>query len=215
MEKQIVTAAAAAAAVVELPLILQLNAAGEPVRWIDYEKSAYFYAKDRVLWSMGTHEVTLRGGINMATGKQSTLVMDTILAVDCKHSPRKFRAGTPPLSNKSLFIRDRNICGYCGGHFNKSELTRDHIVPKSRGGEDTWNNLVTACKTCNHKKADRTPSEAGMPLVYVPYVPNYNEHLILQNRRILFDQMEYLIKGVSKDSRIHEMIESGMITHIH
>jgi len=193
----------------ELPQILQLNAGGEPVRWIDYEKSAYFYAKNRVLWSLGEHEVMLRGGINACTGQRSTLRMNTILAVDCKHSPRKFVSGVPPLTNKTLFIRDSNVCGYCATNFSKSELTRDHVVPKSKGGKDSWMNLVTACKSCNHKKAARTPKEAGMPLVYVPFVPNYNEHLILQNRKILADQMEYLIKGVSDDSRIHEMIKNG------
>lgn len=193
----------------QLPLILQLNAGGEPVGWINYEKSAYFYAKEKVLWSLGQHEVTLRGGTNAMTGEQSTLIMDTIVAVNAKQSPTKWRSGTPPLTNKTLFIRDRNICGYCANPFSKSDLTRDHVIPKSRGGEDSWTNLVTACKTCNHKKADRTPSQAGMPLVYVPYVPNYNEHLILQNRRILGCQMDYLIKGVSKTSRIHEMIENG------
>lgn len=196
-----------------LPLILQLNAGGEPVGWINYEKSAYFYSKGKVLWSLGQHEVVLRGGINAASGQRSSLVMDTILAVNAKVSPTKWRAGTPPLTNKSLFTRDSNVCGYCGGVFARSNLTRDHIIPKSRGGEDSWTNLVTACKGCNHKKADRTPKEAGMPLVYVPYVPSYNEHLILQNRRILADQMEYLIKGVSKDSRIHEMIDNGHFMH--
>ena len=201
------------ARVEELPLILQLNAGGEPVGWINYEKSAYFYAKDRVLWSMGQHEVTLRGGINATTGQRSTLVMDTIVAVKCKHSPRKFRSGVPALTNKTLFIRDHNICGYCGDSFSKHDLTRDHVTPKSKGGEDSWTNLVTACKPCNHKKAARTPSEAGMPLIYVPYVPNYNEHLILQNRRILFDQMEYLKKGISADSRIHKMIEDNYFFH--
>lgn len=197
------------ARVEELPLILQLNAGGEPVKWINYEKSAYFYAKDRVLWSMGEHEVTLRGGINATTGKRSTLIMDTIVAVKCEHSPRKFRSGVPALTNKTLFIRDHNICGYCGNTFSKHDLTRDHVIPKSKGGEDSWTNLVTACKPCNHKKAARTPSEAKMPLIYVPYVPNYNEHLILQNRRILFDQMEYLKKGISEDSRIHKMISEN------
>lgn len=197
------------ARVEELPLILQLNAGGEPVGWINYEKSAYFYAKDRVLWSMGEHEVTLRGGINATTGKRSTLIMDTIVAVKCEHSPRKFRSGVPALTNKTLFIRDHNICGYCGNTFSKHDLTRDHVIPKSKGGEDSWTNLVTACKPCNHKKAARTPSEAKMPLIYVPYVPNYNEHLILQNRRILFDQMEYLKKGISEDSRIHKMISEN------
>jgi len=194
----------------ELPLILQLNAGGEPVDWIDYEKSAYFYAKNKVLWSMGEHEVMLRGGTNAATGLRSTLVMNTIVAVKCNHSPRKFRSGTPPLTNKSLFIRDRNLCGYCGNAFHRSELTRDHVLPKSKGGKDSWTNLVTACKGCNHKKADRTPSLASMPLLYVPYVPNYNEHLILKNRRILADQMDYLMKDVSADSRIHDMIKEGI-----
>ena len=197
----------------QLPLILQLNAGGEPVGWINYEKSAYFYAKNKVLWSLGQHEVTLRGGTNAVTGQRSRLVMDTIVAVDAKMSPSKWRSGTPPLTNKTLFIRDRNVCGYCSELFPRSDLSRDHVVPKSRGGEDSWTNLVTACKKCNHKKADRTPGEAKMPLVYVPYVPNYNEHLILQNRRILADQMEYLIKGVSKNSRIHEMIENGYFLH--
>lgn len=195
----------------DLPLILQLNAGGEPVRWIDYEKSAYFYARDKVLWSLGEHEVMLRGGTNSTTGKRSTLTMSTIVAVDCKHSPRKFVSGIPPLTNKTLFIRDSNICAYCADYYGKSQLTRDHVTPKSKGGEDDWTNLVTACKKCNHKKADRTPTEASMPLVYIPYVPNYNEHLILQNRRILADQMEYLKKGIAEDSRIYEMIESGKI----
>lgn len=193
-----------------LPLILQLNAGGEPVRWISYRKSAEFYAKDSVIWSLGEHEVVLRGGINAASGKQSVLSMDTIIAVNSNHNPRKFRSGVPPLTNKTLFIRDGNVCAYCADAFNRAELTRDHVLPKSKGGENSWMNLVTACKKCNHKKADRTPSDANMPLVYVPYVPNYNEHLILQNRKILFDQMEYLIKGVSKDSRVHQMIEDGI-----
>jgi len=197
----------------ELPLILQLNAGGEPVSWINYEKSAYFYAKDRVLWDLGKHEVTLRGGTNAKTGQQSKLLMQTIIAVKCNHSPRKFRSGVPTLTNKTLFIRDHNICGYCGDAFGKSDLTRDHVVPRSKGGDDSWTNLVTACKKCNHKKAAKTPSEANMPLIYVPYVPNYNEHLILQNRRILFDQMEYLKKGISKDSRIHQMIKDNYFFH--
>lgn len=193
-----------------LPLILQLTSGGEPVDWIDYEKCAYFYAKDKVVWSLGQHEVMLRGGTNAATGERSKLVMNTIVAIKGNLSPKKYRTGTPPLTNKSLFIRDRNVCGYCGDTFSRVDLTRDHVVPKSKGGEDSWTNLVSACKTCNHKKADRTPAQAGMPLLYVPYVPNYNEHLILKNRRILADQMDYLIKGVSKNSRIHEMIKDGM-----
>lgn len=186
-----------------LPLILQLNAAGDPIRWINYERSAYLHSRDRVLWSAGEHEVLLRGGINAATGARSTMTMKTIVAVKTGRATGATRRdSTPPLSNTYLFLRDRGICAYCANEFPKSKLTRDHVVPRSRGGDSSWTNLVTACKVCNNTKRDRTPDEAGMPLVYVPYVPNYNEHLILQNRNILADQMEYLLRGVSKTSRL-------------
>jgi len=194
---------------VVLPLILQTTASGEPVGWINYEKCAYFYAKDRILWSIGQHTVKLRGGINAVTGRQSVLTMDTIVAVDTGVSPTKWRKGVPPLTSKALFLRDKNLCAYCGNQFTKNQLTKDHIVPRSKGGKNTWTNLVTCCKKCNGKKGDKTLEESNLSLLYVPYVPNYNEHLILQNRTILADQMEYLIKGVGKDSRIHDMIAEG------
>ena len=199
----------------QLPKILQLNEGGEPVNWIDYEECAKFYNKNKVLWSMGEYKVMLRGGINAVTGERSTFTMDTIVAIKGKYSPKRFRRGTPPVTNSNLFVRDHNLCGYCGNSFNKGELTRDHVTPKSKGGLDTWTNLVTSCMPCNHKKGARTPSEANMPLLYVPYTPNYNEHLILANRRILFDQMEYLLAGVSKSSRIHEMIKNGVFKFTH
>jgi 5-methylcytosine-specific restriction endonuclease McrA len=75
-------------------------------------------------------------------------------------------------------------------------------VPKSRGGENTWMNCVTACKECNSKKGHKTLKEAGLELLYVPYVPNHFENMILQNRNILADQMEYLLSGVPKHSRV-------------
>lgn len=188
----------------QLPPILQLNSGGEALRWINYDKSAYYYAKGLVLWSMGTYDVVLRGGNNALTGEQSVLTMDTIIAVQSKVSPTKFHQyRSPPLSNSTLFKRDKNICAYCGGHFNKSQLTRDHVVPTSKGGPNSWVNVVTACKTCNQWKADRSLKEAGMELRYVPYMPTYNEHLILSGRNILQDQMEFLMKGVGRDSRLH------------
>ena len=91
---------------------------------------------------------------------------------------------------------------YCGLHFRASELTRDHITPISRGGRDVWTNVVTACRRCNNHKGGRTPEAAHMPLLYTPYVPNRYEHLILQNRRILQDQSEYLLAKVPRHSRL-------------
>ena len=86
---------------------------------------------------------------------------------------------------------------------SKADLSRDHIIPASRGGRDTWMNSVTACRSCNTRKGNRAPEQANMPLIYVPYVPNRHEHFILRNRRILADQMEYLLAGVPRTSRLH------------
>ena len=73
-------------------------------------------------------------------------------------------AGLRP-SRHLVFKRDRHTCQYCG---DKGELTLDHVMPQSRGGQDTWENLVTACSPCNHSKANRTPGEANMKLLTVP-----------------------------------------------
>lgn len=79
------------------------------------------------------------------------------------------------LCRDNIFLRDREQCQFCGRHISQLRtfeiLTKDHVLPRSRGGRDTWENLVTACNTCNQKKRDRTPEEAGMPLLRVPFAP--------------------------------------------
>lgn len=72
------------------------------------------------------------------------------------------------LSRRNIMKRDRHTCQYCGA---KKGLTLDHVLPRSRGGGDSWENLVTACDHCNVKKGNRTPDEAGMPLKIKPYRP--------------------------------------------
>ena len=74
-------------------------------------------------------------------------------------------------SRRNLFARDRFTCQYCGTQPGSEELTIDHVVPRSHGGESTWENCVLACVTCNHRKADRTPDEARMPLRRPPTRP--------------------------------------------
>lgn len=189
-----------------LPKILALNAGGEAMDWISYEDCATYYAKGKIVWSLGTHEVKLRGGTNAKTGLQSVLTMDTIVALKNDVSPGKFRNRDPRLTNKTLFERDRNLCAYCDTTFKLRDLTRDHVTPSSKGGKDVWENVVTACCRCNQRKSDMTLEQAGMQLIYIPYTPTFNEHLILKNRNILADQMDYLMKGVSKHSRIHERL---------
>ncbi|MBN3032659.1 MAG: HNH endonuclease [Candidatus Saganbacteria bacterium] len=73
------------------------------------------------------------------------------------------------LSRKNIFLRDNHTCQYCGR--TNTELTLDHVVPKSRGGEESWSNLVVCCPRCNSKKGDRTLEEAGLKLIGTPYRP--------------------------------------------
>ena len=74
------------------------------------------------------------------------------------------------LSRKNVLRRDRHACQYCG---ERGRLTIDHVLPKSRGGKDSWENLVAACVPCNNRKGDRTPGEAGMTLARKPFRPSY------------------------------------------
>lgn len=74
-------------------------------------------------------------------------------------------------SRKNILRRDNFKCQYCGT--KSSLLTIDHVIPKSKGGLDTWENLVTACIKCNNKKGNRTPDEANMPLIQKPKRPNH------------------------------------------
>lgn len=78
-----------------------------------------------------------------------------------------------PFSRENIFIRDNYTCQYCGEELPYHELTLDHVYPKSRGGNTSWENIVTCCKSCNQKKADRTPEEANMILINPPFVPDF------------------------------------------
>ncbi len=75
------------------------------------------------------------------------------------------------LNRKNLLIRDNYTCQYCGR--KGGELTIDHVIPKHYGGRDVWENLVVACQACNHRKANRTPEQAGMKLIRQPKKPHY------------------------------------------
>lgn len=173
-----------------IPSILKLDIGGMPVAWIRWQTAVTLYARERVCWEAGGERFAVCGGTNALTGRRSEISIGSIIAVADRS--RHYSSGTPMLVNRTLFQRDRNICLYCGRQFPARELTRDHILPVSRGGASLWENCVTACRSCNQRKDDRTPEEAGMKLLAVPYTPNLAEYLILSNRRILADQMEFL-----------------------
>jgi 5-methylcytosine-specific restriction endonuclease McrA len=181
--------------------VLALDISGVPRQWISKDDAITYQAKNAIAWSMGEVIAKYRGGIQR-DGTMSYLETTSIIAVK-GHGFLPHKHSNVALTNRTLFGRDRNVCAYCGGHFhNYHMLSRDHIVPKSKGGENTWMNVVTACKECNSKKGHKTLKESRMELLYVPYAPNHYENMILQNRTILADQMEYLLAGVPKHSRI-------------
>ncbi len=168
--------------------ILRLNKAGIPVSWLTREETATLLVKDLIIWSLGDTVMEIRGGFN-CFGEQSVLKLPSIVACDGKVHLESF---DPPLENKFLFRRDKNICLYCGGQFGVTELSRDHVLPLSRGGKDIWTNVVTSCRRCNNRKADRAPEQANMQLLAIPFVPNQYEFLYLSNHNVLADQMEFL-----------------------
>ncbi|MEA5523386.1 HNH endonuclease [Limnoraphis robusta] len=93
------------------------------------------------------------------------------------------------VTRKNVIKRDGFRCQYCG---KKESLTIDHVIPKSRGGSDEWDNLTTCCATCNVKKGSRTPKEANMPLLSKPHKPHHLMYLRAQVTDVLDDWKPYL-----------------------
>jgi hypothetical protein len=182
--------------------VLQLDVSGRPQAWITPREAALLYACDGVAWTLGRACHVLRGGVQRTTGLQSRIEVHPIIAVRGSVPSRAWRV-TPAMTNPKLFVRDRHLCAYCGGRFTFDQLTREHIVPTSRGGRDTWMNCITACRACNGRKGNRLPEEARMSLLYLPYMPSLHEDMILRGRRILADQMEFLLASVPRHSRLH------------
>ena len=182
--------------------VLKLDVGGRPIAWITREEGALLYCRDQVAWEAGVEEIILRGGFSRITGMRSVLRVNSIVAVTAVDQTADFRSGTPALTNARLFRRDGYMCLYCGEVLPPRLLTRDHIVPVSAGGQDTWENVATACRACNQRKDNTLLEDTGMRLLAVPYAPNRAEGLILENRNILGDQMEFLQSYVGSTSRV-------------
>ena len=122
------------------------------------------------------------------------------------HVPRRFRR---QVTNTFLFARDEYQCQYCGrasGQLKPREfLTRDHLIPMSRGGENEWTNVVTACSSCNTRKANRLPEEIGMQPLTPPTEPHF-VHLSWAVRRLTPIQARY-IQVFYGDATLHQLEE--------
>lgn len=180
--------------------VLSLDAAGRILDWISWQEAVCLYVREAVAWTLGDPCLVVHGGINRLHGVQSMLRLHPIIASTGRCRDHAVDPA-PALTNPALFARDRHLCLYCGDHFTRGELTRDHVLPLSKCGKDEWENVVSACLNCNLKKSNRTPQQANMPLLAVPYRPSWVEHLILSNRNILADQMEFLVDHLPRDRR--------------
>jgi len=180
-----------------------------PLEWIDYGDAVRLYHTEQVAYACGMQLYKLYGGMNAKSGLQTTVEVNSIIAtIGHTHNPGNLRHDyIPPLNNQTLFKRDAHLCLYCGMRFSSSQLSRDHIRPLSQGGRDTWTNVVTACRRCNNLKASKTPEQAGLQLLAVPFTPTYAEYIYLKGRRVLVDQMEYLLAHFPRTSPLHARLK--------
>ncbi len=179
--------------------LLSLDAHGRVLDWINWQEATCLYARGAVAWTLGDPCLHVHGATCRLTGLRSGLDLHPIIATR-GHARSRAIDPTPNLTNPALFARDAHLCLYCGQQFNRPQLTRDHVMPLSKGGLDIWENVVSACFHCNSRKANRTPQQANMPLLAVPYRPSWIEHLILSNRNILADQMAFLKAQLPKSA---------------
>ena len=188
--------------------VLRTDLAGMPLEWIDYRDAARLYFLGQVAYACGDSLYHLRGGTNAVTRTQSQLEIHSIIATHGIHHAlsKPQQEYIPPLSNRALFQRDDHLCLYCGQRFSARYLSRDHVRPSSRGGADHWTNVVTACLRCNNYKAGRSPEDAGMELLAVPFAPTHAEYIFLMGRNILADQMRFLRAHFPRSSPLHRRL---------
>ena len=188
--------------------VLRTDVSGMPLEWIGYQDAVRLYHLEQVAYTCGTLLYRIHGGICAKTGRRSFIEVNSIIAtLGHNRALSKFRNRyVPPLNNPALFKRDSHVCLYCGETFGYRDLSRDHVTPVIQGGEDIWNNVVTACRRCNNHKAGRTPEQAAMELLAVPFIPTHAEYIFLQGRRVLSDQMEFLRAHFPRSSPLHERL---------
>lgn len=134
--------------------VLQLNASYEPLRIISAKKALTLITKGVATVELPTSRMIYPG-----------IYLPSVIRLRTyRHVPIRLQV----VNRKNIILRDGSKCQYCGQRFESGDLTLDHVIPKSRGGRNEWGNLVAACKKDNHRKADRTPEEAGMVLLRRP-----------------------------------------------
>lgn len=142
---------------------LVLNSSYQPVKLVSWQRAL-------LLWFQGKVEVVEYHSA-VARSARTEFPIPSILRLKRFVNHRRF--ARVKFCRENVYRRDDYTCQYCGERFQAKELTLDHVVPASKRGRKDWTNMVTACRKCNHRKANRTPLAAGMPLLSEPKVPNW------------------------------------------
>ncbi len=143
--------------------VLVLNASYEPLQLISVRRAVVLLLQEKA-------ELIEAAAAQLRARAFSFDVPLVIRLVRYIRIPRKLKL---PCSRRGVFIRDRETCQYCGGQPGRLLLTMDHVLPRSQGGATAWDNVVTACRECNHRKGGRTPEQANMQLLSTPRQPQY------------------------------------------
>jgi 5-methylcytosine-specific restriction endonuclease McrA len=133
--------------------VLVLNATFEPINVTAVRRALVLVLK-------GVAQAEETNHTEVHSTSRAVKVPSVIRLLSYRHIPQQSRA----LSRKNILLRDRNTCQFCGTALPAAELTLDHVLPRSRGGRSSWENLVACCYSCNNNKGDRTPEEAGLKL---------------------------------------------------
>lgn len=150
--------------------VLVLNASYEPLRLVPLKKAVLLLLREKAELVDAAEELLRAQGFVTPRPLVIRLV---------RYIPLPRQAGMT-CSRRRVFARDRDTCQYCGAQPGRKNLTLDHVVPRSQGGQTTWENVVAACGPCNHRKAGRTPEQAGMTLRSQPVAPRYLAFAIIE-----------------------------------
>jgi len=143
--------------------VLVLNATYEPLNIVSVRRAVILVLKEKAEIVEATEEVLRSERLTVPV----PLVIRLLAYVKIPYHL------SLPLTRRTVLARDRYTCQYCGARPGKSELTLDHVIPRHRGGQTVWENVVTACRACNQRKGGRTLEEAGMRLLSKPFRPRY------------------------------------------
>jgi 5-methylcytosine-specific restriction endonuclease McrA len=150
--------------------VLVLNATFEPLSLVSVRRAVVLLLREKAELVEATERLLY----------SSSRTLPEPLVIRLTRYVRLPHRSVPP-TRTAIMLRDAYTCQYCDASPGRHELTVDHVIPRSRGGSHSWENLATACQTCNHRKGSKSPEEAGMVLRRKPFEPSYVALVLLSN----------------------------------